>query len=59
MSDPKNPGFGTDWNEIEPAVFERKGFSADEFAKLNQRPDGLIKAAIVAATQSRDEKNQR
>jgi hypothetical protein len=57
MSDPKPPRLTTDWKEIEPAVFERKGFSSDEFAKLNRRPDALIKAAIDTATQSRDEKN--
>jgi hypothetical protein len=57
MSDTKPTRLATDWKEIEPAVFERKSFSSDEFAKLTQRPDALIKAAIGAATQSGDEKN--
>jgi hypothetical protein len=57
MNDPKTPRFETEWIEIAPAVFERKGFSTDEVEKLNRRPNDLIRSAIVAAMQSGDDEH--
>jgi hypothetical protein len=55
MNDQKAPRLKTEWKEIEPAVFERKGFSREEAERLSQRPSDLIRSALRAATKSPDE----
>jgi hypothetical protein len=57
MTDPKLSRLSTEWNEIEPAVFERKGYSAEQTKRLDQRPNDLIRSALGAAKKIRDEKN--
>jgi hypothetical protein len=39
------------WTEVEPAIFERKGLSREEFAKWDQRPDDFIKSALRSSAQ--------
>jgi hypothetical protein len=55
MNDQKTPRLKTEWKEIEPAVFERKGFSQEEAERLSQRPNDLIRSALREATKSPDE----
>jgi hypothetical protein len=59
MTDQKRSRLSTEWNEIEPAVFERKGYSVEQTKQLDRRPDDLIRSALGAATKIRDEKNNR
>jgi hypothetical protein len=59
MTDPKLSRLNADWNEIEPAVFERKGYSAEQTKRLDQRPNDLIRSALAAAKKIHDEKNNR
>jgi hypothetical protein len=49
----------TEWNEIKPAVFERKSYSAEQTKRLDQRPNDLIRSALGASAKIRDEKNNR
>jgi hypothetical protein len=57
MAEQKTSRLKAEWHEIEPAVFERKGFSPEEAERLNRRPNDLIKSALRGATKSPDEKN--
>jgi hypothetical protein len=50
MTDQKLSRLSTEWNEIEPAVFERKGYSVEQTKRLDRRPDDLIRSALGAAT---------
>lgn len=59
MTDPKFSRLKTEWTEIEPAVFERKGYSAEQARRLSQRPNDLIRSALSAAKKDDDEKNNR
>jgi hypothetical protein len=59
MTDQKRSRLSTEWNEIEPAVFERKGYSVEQTKQLDRRPDDLIRSALGTATKIRDEKNNR
>jgi hypothetical protein len=57
MAEPKTPRLKTEWNEIEPTVFERKSFSLEETARWNQRPNDLIKSALRFLIEPSDEKS--
>ena len=37
MTDQKRSRLSTEWNEIEPAVFERKGYSVEQTKQLDRR----------------------
>jgi len=55
MTIEKQPRLKTEWNEIEPAVFERKGYSPEQAKRLSQRPNELIKSALRKVTKNSDE----
>jgi hypothetical protein len=57
MTDPKLSRLSTEWTEIEPAVFERKGYSAEQIKRLDQRPNELIRSALGGVAKIRDEKS--
>ena len=59
MTDPKPSRLRSEWKEIEPAVFERKGYSAEQRKRLDERPNELIKSALRSATTNRNDKNNR
>jgi hypothetical protein len=59
MAEKKVLQLGNDWREIRPAVFERKGYTAEQKSRLDRRPDDLIRSALGAAAKIRDEKNNK
>jgi hypothetical protein len=59
MTDRKLSRLSTEWNEVEPAVFELKDYSVEQITRLDQRPNDLIRSALGAAKKIRDEKNNR
>jgi hypothetical protein len=59
MTDSKPSRLSTEWNEVEPAVFERKGYSVEQIKRLDQRPNDLIRSALGAVARIRDEKNNK
>jgi hypothetical protein len=59
MTDPKPSRLRTEWTEIEPAVFERKGYSAEQTKRLDRRPNDLIRSALSTTNKVRDDKNNR
>ena len=59
MTDPKLSRLRTEWTEIEPAVFERKGYSEEQTKRLDRRPNDLIRSALSATKNVRDDKNNK
>jgi len=59
MTETKPPRLSAEWHEIRPAVFERKGYTAEQAKQLDRRPDDLIRSALGAAAKIRNEKNNK
>ena len=54
MADIKASRLSAEWHEIRPAVFERKGYTAEQTKQLDRRPDDLIRSALDAAAKIRE-----
>jgi hypothetical protein len=59
MTNVKASRLSTEWQEIKPAVFERKGFTAEQTKQLDRRPDDLIRSALGAVAKVRDENSNK
>jgi len=59
MSDNEKSRSLGEWKEIEPAVYERKGYSQAQKERLTQRPDHLIESAIRASVKAHEKNNRR
>jgi hypothetical protein len=59
MKDRKVSRLSVDWEEVKPAVFELKGYSSEQIARLDRRPTDLIKSALSSTKASDDKAKKR
>ncbi len=59
MAEGPAPILVTEWNEIEPTIFERRDFSPEEAARWSQRPKELIDSVLRSMITNANEEDFR